>query len=47
MNRFWFASRKGESRVSYSSRIEAPPPVPVTQPNVQNLAHREGMRFAG
>lgn len=31
----------------YSSRMEAPPPVPVTQPSVQNLAQREGMRFAG
>lgn len=24
-----------------------PPPVPVTQPKVQNFAHREGMRLAG
>lgn len=31
----------------YSSRMEHPPPVPVTQPNVQNLAHRDGMRLAG
>lgn len=31
----------------YSSRMEHPPPVPVTQPRVQNLAHSEGMRFAG
>lgn len=31
----------------YSSRILAPPPVPVTQPRVQNLAHSEGMRLAG
>lgn len=31
----------------YSLRMEHPPPVPVTQPKVQNLAHSEGMRFAG
>lgn len=38
--------REGEGE-PYSSRIEAPPPVPVTHPSVQNLAQREGMRFAG
>lgn len=27
--------------------MEHPPPVPVTQPRVQNLAQSEGMRFAG
>ena len=27
--------------------MEHPPPVPVTQPNVQNFAHSDGMRFAG
>lgn len=27
--------------------MEQPPPVPVTHPSVQNLAHREGMRLAG
>ncbi len=27
--------------------MEHPPPVPVTQPSVQNLAHSEGIRFAG
>lgn len=27
--------------------MEQPPPVPVTQPRCQNLAHREGMRLAG
>lgn len=32
---------------TYSSRIEQPPPVPVTQPSVQNLAQSEGMRLAG
>jgi hypothetical protein len=32
---------------AYSSRIEHPPPVPVTHPRVQNLAHSEGMRLAG
>lgn len=32
---------------TYSSRIEHPPPVPVTHPRVQNLAHSEGMRLAG
>jgi hypothetical protein len=37
---------KGEKN-SYSFRIEHPPPVPVTQPNVQNLAHSDGMRLAG
>lgn len=31
----------------YSLRIEHPPPVPVTQPKVQNLAHKDGMRLAG
>lgn len=30
-----------------SSRMEAPPPVPVTQPRVQNFAQSEGMRLAG
>lgn len=32
---------------TYSSRIEQPPPVPVTHPNVQNLAQRDGIRLAG
>ena len=32
---------------SYSSRILAPPPVPVTQPKCQNFSHRDGMRLAG
>lgn len=36
-----------DEREPYSSRIEAPPPVPVTQPSVQNFAQREGIRFAG
>lgn len=43
-------SNKGstrERRKPYSSRMEAPPPVPVTQPSVQNLAQREGIRLAG
>jgi hypothetical protein len=30
-----------------SSRMEQPPPVPVTQPKVQNFAHSEGIRLAG
>lgn len=32
---------------THSSRMEHPPPVPVTHPKVQNLAQREGMRLAG
>lgn len=32
---------------THSSRIEHPPPVPVTHPSVQNLAQSEGMRLAG
>lgn len=32
---------------TYSSRMEQPPPVPVTHPKVQNLAHREGIKLAG
>lgn len=32
---------------THSSRMEQPPPVPVTQPRVQNFAQREGMRLAG
>jgi len=27
--------------------MDAPPPVPVTQPSVQNLAQREGIKLAG
>lgn len=27
--------------------MEQPPPVPVTQPRVQNFAQSEGMRLAG
>lgn len=34
-------------RCNYSSLMEHPPPVPVTHPKVQNLAHSEGMRLAG
>ena len=36
-----------EIAMIYPSRIEHPPPVPVTQPSVQNLAHSEGIRLAG
>lgn len=36
-----------ESIYTYSSLMEHPPPVPVTHPKVQNLAHSEGMRLAG
>ena len=32
---------------AYSSLMEQPPPVPVTQPRFQNFAQREGMRLAG
>lgn len=42
-------SSRGRARGGgiYPSLIEHPPPVPVTHPNVQNLAHNEGMRLAG
>lgn len=40
-------STEREKEGSHPSRIEHPPPVPVTQPRFQNLAHNEGMRFAG
>lgn len=32
---------------THSSRMEHPPPVPVTHPRVQNFAQSEGMRLAG
>jgi len=38
---------RGGRDLPHPSRMEAPPPVPVTQPSVQNLAQREGIKFAG
>jgi hypothetical protein len=39
--------RDHEEGSFYSSRMEHPPPVPVTHPRDQNFAQSDGMRLAG